>query len=62
MYETDGKTADAVLIFNRKPQSAFETDMMEWDKYVEPKSFAIEGTNVHIPLAPHEIKTLRVKF
>ena len=62
MYETDGKTADALLVFSRKPQSVRETDMLEWDRYVEPKSFAIEGTKVHISMAPHEIKTLRVKF
>jgi alpha-mannosidase len=62
MYETDGKTADALLILSRKPQSVRETDMLEWDRYVEPKSFAIEGTKVHISMAPHEIKTLRVKF
>jgi alpha-mannosidase len=62
LYETGGKAADAVLSFNRAPQSARETDMLEWDKYVEPKSFAIEGTKVKLPVAGHEIKTIRVKF
>ena len=62
LYETDGKTADAILSFNRPPQTARETDMLEWDKYVVPKSFVIEGTKIKVPIAPHEIKTIRVKF
>ena len=62
LYETDGKAADAVLSFNRTPRSARETDMLEWDKYVAPKSFVIEGRKVKLPVAPHEIKTIRVKF
>jgi alpha-mannosidase len=62
LYETEGKTADAVLSFNRAPSSARETDMLEWDKYVVPKSFVVEGTKVKVPVAPHEIKTIRVKF
>jgi len=62
LYETDGKTAAAVLSFSRTPQSARETDMLEWDKYVAPKSFVIEGRKVKLPVAPHEIKTIRVKF
>jgi alpha-mannosidase len=62
LYETDGKTADAVLTFNRTPRSARETDMLEWDKYVAPKSFVIEGTKVKLSVSPHEIKTVRVKF
>jgi alpha-mannosidase len=62
LYETDGKTAAAVLSFSRTPHSARETDMLEWDKYVAPKSFVIEGRKVKLPVAPHEIKTIRVKF
>jgi alpha-mannosidase len=62
LYETDGKTATAVLSFSRTPRSACETDMLEWDKYVAPKSFLIEGTKVKVQVSRHEIKTLRVKF
>ena len=62
LYETDGKTANAVLSFSRTPQSARETDMLEWDKYVAPKSFVVEGRKVKLAVAPHEIKTIRVKF
>jgi alpha-mannosidase len=62
LYETDGKTAAAVLSFSRTPHSARETDMLEWDKYVAPKSFVIEGGKVKLPVAAHEIKTIRVKF
>ena len=62
LYETDGKAADAVLSFSRAPRSARETDMLEWDKYVAPKAFVIEGRKVKLPVAPHEIKTIRVNF
>jgi alpha-mannosidase len=62
LYETDGKTAAAVLSFGRTPRSARETDMLEWDKYVAPKSFVIEGLKVKVQVSPHEIKTIRVKF
>jgi alpha-mannosidase len=62
LYETDGKAANALLTFSRSPRSARETDMLEWDKYVQPKSFVIQGTKVNVPVAPHEIKTIRVKF
>ncbi len=62
LYETGGKAADSVLSFNRAPQAARETDMLEWDKYVAPKSFVIEGKKIKVPVAPHEIKTIRVKF
>jgi len=62
LYETDGKAANALLTFSRSPRSARETDMLEWDKYVQPKAFVIQGTKVNVPVAPHEIKTIRVKF
>jgi alpha-mannosidase len=62
LYETSGQAANAVLTFSRTPRSARETDMLEWDKYVQPKSFAIQGTKVNVHVAPHEIKTMRVKF
>jgi alpha-mannosidase len=62
LYETGGKAADSVLSFNRAPQAARETDMLEWDKYVAPKSFVIEGKKIKVPVAPHEVKTIRVKF
>ena len=62
LFETDGKSANAVLTFSRRPRSTHETDMLEWDKYVEPKAFVVEGTKVHVAVAPHEIKTIRVKF
>jgi alpha-mannosidase len=62
LYETDGKAADSVLSFNRAPQAARETDMLEWDKYVAPQSFVIEGKKIKVRVAPHEVKTIRVKF
>jgi alpha-mannosidase len=62
LYETDGKSAKAVLTFNRTPLSARETDMLEWDKYVVPAAFAVEGMRVKVSVKPHEIKTIRVRF
>jgi len=62
LYETDGKSAKAVLMFNRPPRSARETDMLEWDKFVTPESFAVKDMSVNVPVKPHEIKTIRVKF
>ncbi|MCL5005492.1 MAG: glycosyl hydrolase-related protein, partial [Acidobacteria bacterium] len=61
IYETDGKNTEAVLQFRRTPQSVRETDMMEWDQFVEPKTFAVEGSKTRVPIAPHEIKTLLIK-
>ena len=46
LYETADKASTAVLNFTRTPRQARETDMMEWDKFVPSKSFAIKGTRV----------------
>jgi alpha-mannosidase len=62
LYETEDKPATAVLRFRRAPRTARETDMMEWDKFVPAKSFAIRGTEVMVPVKPFEVKTLRIGF
>jgi alpha-mannosidase len=62
LYETADKATTAVLNFTRSPRTARETDMMEWDKFVPSKSFAIKGTKVIVPVKPFEIKTIRVGF
>ncbi len=62
LYETEDIAATAVLNFTRVPRSARETDMMEWDKFVPLKSFAIKGTQVLVPVKPFEVKTIRVGF
>ncbi len=62
LYETADKASAAVLNFTRSPRTARETDMMEWDKFVPSKSFAIKGTKVIVPVRPFEIKTIRVGF
>ena len=62
LYETEDKPATAVLNFTRSPRKARETDMMEWDKFVAPKSFEIQGTKVIVPVKPFEVKTIRVAF
>ena len=50
------------MSFGRKPSSVRETDMLEWDQYVQPKVFRVIGKEARISIAPYEIKTLRVKF
>jgi alpha-mannosidase len=62
LYETEDKASAAVLDFARTPRTGRETDMMEWDKYVPAKSFAIEGTKVIVPVKPLEVITIRVGF
>jgi alpha-mannosidase len=62
LYETEGRAATAVLDFAHNPRLVRETDMMEWDKFVPAKSFAIRGTQVTVPVKPYEVKTLRVEF
>jgi alpha-mannosidase len=62
LYETEGKTTNAVLNFTRSPRTANETDMMEWDKFVPSRSFAIKETKVIVPVKPFEIITVRVGF
>jgi alpha-mannosidase len=62
LYETSGKAATAILAFARNPRRARETDMLEWDQFVSPQSFAISGRSVAVPLKPFEIKTLRLTF
>jgi len=62
LYETADKATTAVLNFTRTPRTARETDMMEWDKFVPAKSFAIKGTKIIVPVKPFEIKTIRVGF
>ena len=62
LYETEDKASTALLNFTPTPRSARETDMMEWDKFVPSKSFAIKGTKIVVPMKPFEIKTIRVRF
>jgi len=62
LYETEGRATTAVVGFAHNPRLARETDMMEWDKFVPAKSFAIKGTQVIIPVKPYEVKTIRVRF
>jgi len=62
MYETFGKASESVLSFGRRPSSVRETDMLEWDRYVQPVLFPVVGNRARILVSPFEIKTLRVKF
>ncbi len=62
MYEAYGKNCEATVTFADFPESVQETDMLEWDQYVLPKSFTLAGKTVKVPMTHHEVKTLKVQF
>lgn len=62
MYEAFGRDAEAYITFATPPTRVKETDMLEWDKYAETKSFPVEGNKVKIPMKRYEVKTLEVRF
>ncbi|MDZ7373380.1 MAG: glycosyl hydrolase-related protein [candidate division KSB1 bacterium] len=62
LVETAGRPTTAVLRFAEAPSRITETDLMEWDKYVVPQSFPVQGKEVAVPMQPFEIKTLRLFY
>jgi len=62
LYEAHGRDTQAILTFNKTPTVVTETDMLEWDKYVDTESFQTDGKKVTIALKKHEVKTIRVKL
>ena len=61
LYESHGIDTQANLTFNKTPISVIETDMLEWDKYVDAKIFHVDDNKVTINLQKHEVKTIRIK-
>jgi len=61
LYEAHGMDTQAILTSNKTLASVIETDMLEWDKYVDAEVFHVDGKKVAIALQEHEVKTIRVK-
>ncbi|MEM1990098.1 MAG: glycosyl hydrolase-related protein, partial [Candidatus Bathyarchaeia archaeon] len=61
VFESTGKECKAKLKFGFSVNEVLETDMVEWDKYVEPIRYPVRDNAVEIQLKPFEIKTLRVR-
>jgi len=62
LYEAHGKDIQATLTFNKILTAVIETDMLEWDKYVDAEVFHSDGNKVAIDLQKHEVKTIRVRL
>ncbi len=62
LYEAHGIDTKAILTFNKTLVSVIETDMLEWDKYVDAKVFHADGKKVAIAMQKHEVKTLRIRL
>jgi len=62
LYEAHGIDTQATLTFNKTPVSVIETDMLEWDKYVDAELFHSDGKKVAIAMQKHEVKTIRIKL
>jgi len=61
LYEASGRQLEAQLDLWFKPVDAWETDLVEWDKYVRPVKYTASGSTLKIPLKPFEIKTIKLK-
>ncbi|HID91036.1 TPA: hypothetical protein EYP44_03645, partial [Candidatus Bathyarchaeota archaeon] len=57
-YEINGRVADAVISFDVEPVAVCEVNLIE----EEISRLAVQGNFVRIPVRPHEIKTLKVRF
>jgi alpha-mannosidase len=61
IFESCGKECISKLIFGFNLHKAFETDLIEWDKYVEPAEYPVKNRVIEVPMKPFEIKTLKLK-
>jgi alpha-mannosidase len=62
LFESTGRMCEAVLRLWFTPRDVYETDMIEWDRYVQPTKYHVEGGVLRIPMNPFEIKSLRIKL
>lgn len=62
MYEAAGLSVKAEVRFDKKPAKVWQTDLVEWDKYLPKDEYKVMGNRVHVPMSPWEIKTLKVHF
>lgn len=61
LYEVHDEDAKAEIYFDKAPSEVYETDLMEWSKYIKEK-VPVSGNYVRVPVSHSEIKTLIVKF
>lgn len=62
MYESSGSHTEAEIRFDEKPSKVWQTDFVEWDKYVPKTEYDIKGKSVFVPVSPWEVKTLRLQY
>jgi len=61
LFESIGEECEAELRLWFEPREAWETDLVEWDKYVEPVKYSAAGAVLKLRVKPFEIKTLKLK-
>jgi len=62
MYEAYGLNTEAEIKFDIAPSKVWQTDLMEWDKYLPKTEYEVKGNGVSVPLEAWEIKTLKVQY
>lgn len=62
LYESSGIKTEAEIKLDKEIKYAYQTDLMEWDKYQPKIECAIIGEKIKVSMSPWEIKTLRVKL
>ncbi len=60
-YESAGRSATAVLTLPKPPTRVTRVNLLE-DDMPEANPPTLAGNTVSLPLRPHEVVTLRVKF
>ena len=59
IYEACGIDTEAKIRFDSAPNRIWQTDLVEWDKYLPKIEYEVRGNNVSVPMAAWEIKTLK---
>ncbi len=62
VYESHGVQVEAEVKFDVEPVRVWQTDLMEWDKYIPKTEYKVVEGVVRFPLSPWEIKTLKVRY
>jgi alpha-mannosidase len=62
LYESSGVETEAEIKFDKEIKYAYQTDLLEWDKYQPKIEYASTGDKLKVLMSPWEIKTLRVKL
>jgi len=62
LYEAHGLDTEARIEFDEAPSGVFQTDLMEWDKYLPYVEYEIKDNSISVPMKAWEIKTLKVQY